>query len=145
MVTDTAAETVAIQRIDKWLNISCLFKTRAQATKACEERRIKVNNDVTKPSRLIKSGDKVTVKTSGGKFFNVTILAISHKNVSVKDARLMYEREEPEMSDEAKELLALFSKSVKVHKAKYKGRPTKRDRRKMEQIKQELQPANQIE
>lgn len=145
MVAEATTETVDTQRIDKWLNISCLFKTRAQATKACEERRIKVNNDVAKPSKLIKPGDKVTVRTGAGKFFNLTILAVSHKNISTKDARLMYEKEEPEMSDEARELLTLFSKSVKVHKAKYKGRPTKRDRRKMEQIKQEQQPENNFE
>jgi ribosome-associated heat shock protein Hsp15 len=138
MGVEAEDKTVDAQRIDKWLNISCLYKTRAQATKACEERRIKVNNDVAKPSRLINPGDKITLKTNAGKFFTVTILAISHKNVPIKEARLLYEREEPEMSDEAKELLALFSKSVKVHKAKYKGRPTKRDRRKMEQLKQEL-------
>jgi ribosome-associated heat shock protein Hsp15 len=137
MATDAEAQIVETQRIDKWLNIACLYKTRAQATKACDERRIKVNNDAAKPSRLVKPGDRITIKTSGGKFFNVTILAVSHKNVSVKDARLLYEREEPEMSEEAKELVALFSKSVKIYKPRYKGRPTKKERRTMDKIKQE--------
>mgnify|MGYP005869099779 CR=1 FL=1 len=107
------------QRLDKWLNIACLFKTLSQAAK---------------PAKLVKRGDRITIKSSAGKFINLTILGLSHKNVSAKEARLLYEKEEPELSEEARELLALFSKSFKVHRSKYKGRPTKKERRKMEQV-----------
>lgn len=131
------------QRIDKWLNISCLFKTRSQAAQACEERRIKVNGEVAKPAKLVKPGDRITIKSAAGKFINLTILGISHKNVSAKDARLLYEKEEQELSEEARELLALFSRSFKVHRSKYKGRPTKKERRKMEQVQSQAFARNE--
>ncbi len=123
------------QRIDKWLNISCLFKTRAKATKACDERRIKINGEVAKPAKTVKPGDELTIKNSGGKFTNYKVLAISHKNLSAKDAKHLYEKEEIELSDEAKELMELFSGSVKRQKPKYKGRPTKKERRKLDKFR----------
>jgi ribosome-associated heat shock protein Hsp15 len=129
--------TNGTQRVDKWLNIACLFKTRSKASKACEERRIKVNGVVAKPATNIKAGDELTVKTAGGKFVNLKILALSHRNVSAKDAKSLYEVEELDLSEEAKELMELFSQAVTYHKPKYKGRPTKKERRKLEKLKQE--------
>lgn len=130
-------DTTGSQRIDKWLNISCLFKTRSKATKACEERRIKINGDVAKPAHLVKAGDELTIRTPGGKFINMIVLAVSHKNVSAKDAKMLYKVEELELSDEAKELMELFDQAVIYHKPKYKGRPTKKERRQLDKFKQE--------
>ena len=128
-------DTQGEQRIDKWLNISCLFKTRAKATKACDDRRIKINGEIAKPAKTVKPGDQLTIKNSGGKFTNYTVLAISHKNLSAKDAKHLYEKEELELSDEAKELMELFGDSVKRQKPKYKGRPTKKERRKLDKFR----------
>ncbi|HPG37784.1 MAG TPA: RNA-binding S4 domain-containing protein [bacterium] len=123
------------ERLDKWLNFACIFKTRSQATKACDERKVKVNNEVAKPAKMIKAGDIVTIKHKDGRYINFTVSALTHKNVSAKDARNLYIKEEPELSEEARELLTLYYKSVKRLKPRYKGRPTKKERRKMENIK----------
>ena len=128
---DSAAE----QRLDKWLNFSCLFKTRSQATKACEDRRIKVNGQVAKPAKMIKCGDCLTIKSKGGKFFNLTILGITLKNISAGNARLLYELEQPQLSPEEIEMLEYMQKAARSLKPRYKGRPTKKERRKMDQIK----------
>jgi len=135
MAKTPIVDTKGSQRIDKWLNISCLFKTRAKATKACDERRIKINNLVAKPAKLVTTGDKVTIRKAGGKFINLTVLAVSHKNVSAKDAKKFYEIEELQLSDEAKELMAIYAQSVKIEKPKYKGRPTKKERRNLDKVK----------
>ena len=133
-------DTKGTQRIDKWLNYSCLFKTRSKATRACDERRIKINGAVAKPATLVQTGDELTIKTPGGKFVNMKILAVVHRNVSAKDARLLYEIEELELSDEAKELMELYSQTITYEKPKYKGRPTKKERRKMERFKDDQFP-----
>ena len=135
MPSDQFGDIKGSQRIDKWLNISCLYKTRAKATKACEDRRIKINNEIAKPAKLVASGDEITIKKSGGKFINLKVLAVSHKNVSSKEAKLLYKVEELELSEEARELIALYGQSVKFEKQKYKGRPTKKDRRNIEKLK----------
>ncbi len=123
------------ERLDKWLNFTCLFKTRSQATKACDDRKVKVNDQVVKPAKLIKVGDVITIKHKDGRYIKFIVSALTHKNVSAKEARNLYIREEPELSAEARELVALYYKSVKRLKPKYKGRPTKKERRKMDDIK----------
>lgn len=128
------SERPELQRLDTWLNISCLYKTRSQAAKACQERRVKVNDKVAKPATMIRVGDKITLKTAAGKFITLTVLGLSQKNLPIKEARLLYQKEEPQLTEEAKELLHLFAESFKVHRPKYKGRPTKKERRKLEKI-----------
>jgi len=124
-----------VQRLDKWLNISCLFKTRAQATKACDDRKVKVNGQVAKPAKMIKAGDVLTIKNKNGTFVNYTVTTLAFKNVSAKEARTLYIKEEIELTDEARELMELHYKSLKKLKPKYKGRPTKKERRKMDNFK----------
>ncbi len=123
------------ERIDKWLNYVCLYKTRAKATKACDERRIKINNQVAKPSKTVQKGDLVTIKNKGGKFTNYTVLAVTHQNIPAKEARNLYEKEEIELTPEAKELAELYDRSVQNDRRKFKGRPTKKERRELEKLR----------
>jgi ribosome-associated heat shock protein Hsp15 len=52
-------------RIDKWLWAVRQYKTRTQATEACEKGRIIINDISVKPSRLIKEGDEILIKRTG--------------------------------------------------------------------------------
>ena len=128
------------QRLDKWLKIVRLFKTRALAAKACDERRVKVNGNTAKPGKLIRIGDSLTIRKSGGKFVNLDILGISQKSISGTDAKLLYNLRLPKLSEESKDLLAFYQESVKEIKPKYKGRPTKKDRRRLERLKDDKLP-----
>jgi ribosome-associated heat shock protein Hsp15 len=128
-------ESISEQRLDKWLNFSCLFKTRSQATRACEDRRVKVNGDVAKPAKMVKPGDYLTIKNKGGKFFNLTIQGMTNKNISAKNAKLLYELEESKLTNEEMEMLQYLQSAAKSLKPKYKGRPTKKERRTMEKVK----------
>lgn len=130
------------QRLDKWLKIVRLFKTRALAAKACDERRVKVNGNAAKPGKLIRIGDSLTIRKSGGKFINVDVLGISQKSISAADAKLLYNLHQPKLSEESKDLMAIFAESVKAAKPKYKGRPTKKDRRRLERLKNDRLPWN---
>lgn len=126
------------ERIDKWLNYVCLFKTRAKASKACESRRVKVNGVVAKSAKTVKKGDRITVKHKGGKYNNYIVQAVCHQNIPAKQAHAYYEKVETELSDEAKEIMELYKHSIKGPKRKYKGRPTKKERRELEKFKREL-------
>lgn len=123
------------QRLDKWLQVARIFKTRTQATKACEERRVKVNGDIAKPSKMIKAGDELTVKRHAKKFTRFTIVKLSPKSVPAKEAREMYKLDEYELSEESQELLLFYREAEKKMRPKYKGRPTKKERRILEQFK----------
>lgn len=123
------------QRLDKWLKIARLFKTRTLATKACDEKRVKVNGHAAKPAKSVQVGDSLTIRRSGGKFINLDILGISQKSISAKDAQALYALHQPKLSEESKDLLAFYQESVKATKPKYKGRPTKKERRKIDRLK----------
>ena len=123
------------QRVDKWLQIARIFKTRSQATKACDDRRVKVNGDVAKPSKMIKSGDELVVKKHAKKFITFTILKLALKSIPAKDAREMYKLDEYQLSEDSQELLSFYRDSEKKMRTKYKGRPTKKERRIIDNFK----------
>jgi ribosome-associated heat shock protein Hsp15 len=141
MKKDTRTESALTeQRLDKWLKIALIFKSRSKATTACEERRVKVNGDVVKPSKMIKVGDELTVKKHAKKFIKFTINVLSAKNIPAKEAREMYELDVYEISEESQELLSFYRESEKQMRVKYKGRPTKKERRKMDNIRRQQHP-----
>ena len=123
------------QRIDLWLHHVCLLKTRSQSTRACNERRIKVNGDTAKPSKMIAVGDTVTIRYPNGRFVDFKVLALALKNISRKQAREYYEIQELELSEETRDLMRIFNESFKKTRPKYKGRPTKKERRKLEEFR----------
>jgi len=121
-------------RLDKWLKISRLFKTRALATRACDDGKVKVNDQKSKPARMIKVGDKITIKRKS-KYRALDVLEIVHKSISNKDAKLLYHENIPEISEKSKELYELLQDWDKEGKRKYKGRPTKKERRNIEKLR----------
>lgn len=73
-------------RIDKFLKIAMIFKTRSSAEKAIENGELLLNGKKIKPSSTVKIGDILTLKTLL-KETTYQVLNISEKNVSKKDAK----------------------------------------------------------
>jgi ribosome-associated heat shock protein Hsp15 len=121
-------------RLDKWLKISRIYKTRAQAIRACDEGKVKVNDQKAKPARLIAVGDKITIK-SRSQYRTFDVVDIVQKNVSNKDAKLLYHENRPQLSEDARELYQILQEIDKQGRRKYKGRPTKKERRQMDKLK----------
>lgn len=122
-------------RIDKWLWAIRIFKTRTIATDACKAGRIKMNGNTLKPSYEIKIGDSVQVKKEG---FNLTIKVVGllEKRVSAPIAQAAYENLTP---PEEMEKFRLWFVETRDRGA---GRPTKRDRREIDDHKDtKLDPA----
>jgi ribosome-associated heat shock protein Hsp15 len=130
-MTEKAIKTI---RLDKWLKLSRICKTRAIATKACEEGKVKVNDIRAKPARMVIVGDIITIKKAS-KYQKYTILDIVQKNISNKDARNLYREHEVEVAEESKELFELLKEWDSAGKRKFKGRPTKKERRDMDKLR----------
>ncbi|MEO7298173.1 MAG: RNA-binding S4 domain-containing protein [Verrucomicrobiota bacterium] len=75
--------SVAPVRIDKWLWAVRLYKSRCLATNACATDKIKINNNIAKPSRSIKPGDLITGKI-GEIQRTIRVLALLEKRVGAK-------------------------------------------------------------
>jgi ribosome-associated heat shock protein Hsp15 len=122
-------------RLDKWLKIARIFKTRTQANHACEENLVKVNGVIAKSARIIKAGDKVTVKASN-RYRELEVLGISFKSIPAKEARELYREERNQIiSDESLELMRLIKQAKLPGPSKYPGRPSKKERRQLIKIR----------
>jgi len=123
------------QRLDKWLKTVRLFKTRRMASDACDSRLVKVNDVTSKPSKLVKVNDEITIRKRG-KYLVYKVVAISHRSISAKIARELYEEITPNiLSPEEEELLTLNKKLTKAQRPKYPGKPAKKDRRNLMKLK----------
>jgi ribosome-associated heat shock protein Hsp15 len=73
-------------RIDKWLWAARFFKTREQASKACDMNRITSNHLSAKPSREVRTGDMLHIKNEAGEF-EIEVLALSQQRGSAAIAQ----------------------------------------------------------
>ncbi|MEO5822588.1 MAG: S4 domain-containing protein [Vicinamibacteraceae bacterium] len=79
-------------RLDVWLDVSCLFKTRSEAQRACQGGKIEVNGqDTAKPHRELKPGDRLTISRPGGRRQQVVVKAIADHHMAKAQARELYE------------------------------------------------------
>lgn len=123
-------------RVDKWLWNVRIFKSRSKATDACKKGHIKIGDLRLKPASLIKAGDALTIKKDG---FNLTfnIKEIIPKRVSFILAQPCYENVTPE--EELNKFKDWFiGKAPAERRQKGAGRPTKRERREIDNFKDEI-------
>lgn len=112
-------------RIDKWLWAARIYKTRTLAADACKNGRITINGAQTKPSRTVKVGDKVGVKKPP-----ITYTFLVKQPIEKRvGAKLLPDILENVTTPEQYELLEMSRISGFVDRARGTGRPTKKDRR----------------
>ena len=120
-------------RIDKWLWAARIYKTRTLAADACKNGRITINGAQVKPSRTVKEGDKVGVKKAPITYTFLVKQAIE-KRVG---AKLLPEILENITAPEQYELLEMSKISGFIDRARGTGRPTKKDRRALDDFASE--------
>lgn len=94
-------------RLDTWLDVSCLFKTRSEATKACRLNKVIVNGQAAKPHRSVKVGDEMEIHRPLGRKQLITVLGLADAHIARADARLLYEDRTPKPSAEEIEIRRL--------------------------------------
>lgn len=119
-------------RMDKWLWAARFFKTRSLAARACEMGRIESNGQPAKPAREVRVGDLLQVKNDSGDF-RVEVLTLSEMRGPAAVAQTLYR--ETEASRELRLKLAAERKAMPHFEALRDGKPTKRDRRKIDRLR----------
>ena len=112
-------------RIDKYLWCIRFFKTRSIATEACKKGHVKINGDSIKPSKLVFSGEKLMVRKDQLNY-QIQVLDLPASRVGAKLVDLYRKDITPKEEFEKMELLK-YSKDY--YRKKGIGRPTKKDRR----------------
>ena len=120
-------------RIDKWLWAVRIYKTRTMATDACAGGKVKMNNKTVKASRMIHPGNLIQVRKEVVKYEYI-VLKIAEKRMGAKIVQDFVED-----VTKAKELEKLkISKDLSFQtRKKGKGRPTKKERRIIDKIKEQ--------
>lgn len=118
-------------RIDKYLWSIRLFKTRALATKACDDGKVKANGSSLKASKAIRIGDEYEVKTPDRKSV-IKVTALLDHRVAYSEAIKHYEDLTPPEEKARQEMVqAVFHTGKRLSK---QGRPTKKNKRDLDQF-----------
>lgn len=121
-------------RIDKWLWAVRVFKTRSVASEACKKGRVLIGNVAVKPSRNIRTGEIIDVKKPPITF-SFKVLALTDKRMGAAKVPGFMENVTP---PDQYELLELNRISGFVDRQRGTGRPTKKERRDLEQFTDSL-------
>jgi ribosome-associated heat shock protein Hsp15 len=121
-------------RLDIWLDVACLFKTRSEAQKACRTGKIEVNGQPAKPNRLVRAGDELTIGRAFGRKQQISIRGVADRHVSKPEARQLFEDLTPKPTPEEIEMRRverMYRAAVTPPRA-----PDKRDRRTLRKMKE---------
>ncbi len=94
-------------RLDVWLDVACLFKTRSEAQRACKMGRVTVNGGVAKPHRELRIGDELVVARPEGRRQIILVRRLTDKHMAKAQARELYDDRTPAPSAEEIEMRRL--------------------------------------
>lgn len=112
-------------RLDVWLDVACLFRTRSEAKRACEGGKVEVNGEHAKPHRVVREGDEVRISRGFGRHQTVIVRGVTDVHVRKSDARTLYEDVTPKPTPEEIEIRRI----ERVHRAAAAAAGTDRRRR----------------
>ena len=120
-------------RLDVWLDVACLFKTRSDAQKACRGGKVDVNGQTAKPNRLLRVDDELEITRPMGRRQKVRVRALGDRHIARAEARELYEDLTPPPTPEeieARRLARIFRAAVTPPRA-----PDKRQRRALRKLR----------
>lgn len=124
-------------RLDVWLDIACVFRTRSEAQKACKGGKVAVNGERAKPHRDVKVGDEITVTRPLGRRQRLVVRGLADRHMRKAEARALYEDLTPPPTLEEVEMRRLARETGFAMRLQRKAAaPSKRDRRTLRQLKE---------
>lgn len=120
--------------MDVWLDVSCLFKTRSEAQRACKGGKVVIGGVAAKPHRDVRVGDELHITRPLGRKQIVVVRGLTDVHVARAVARELYEDRTPPPSPqevEARRLERLFRATIAPA-----GRPDRNQRRNLRRMKE---------
>lgn len=117
-------------RIDKWLHVARVYKTRSLATKACQLSRVRVNGVAVKPHRVLAVGDRVEAEVTPDWTRVLEVRELADRTLPKAEVPRLFEDHSPPRP--SVDQLQRMMRRPLVARETGAGRPTKRDRRAME-------------
>lgn len=79
------------QRLDAWLDVACLFKTRSEAKRACEGGKVAVNGEHAKPHRAVRDGDRLRISRGFGRHQDIIVRLVIDQHIKKSEASALYD------------------------------------------------------
>jgi ribosome-associated heat shock protein Hsp15 len=121
-------------RLDVWLDVACLFKTRSEAKRACEGGKVDVNGEKAKPHRMLREGDRIRISRGYGRNQDVVVRIAIDQHVKKSEARALYDDHTPKPTPE--EIEARRIDRAYRAAARAAGTPDRRRRREVRRLKE---------
>ena len=120
-------------RLDVWLDVACLFKTRSEAKRACEGGKVEVNGEHAKPHRAVREGDRVRISRPFGRQQDVIVRIVIDSHVKRAEARVLFDDVSPKPTPEEVEMRRM----ERIYRAATQadGRPDRNRRREIRRAK----------
>lgn len=123
-------------RLDVWLDVACLFKTRSEAQKACKGGKVNVNGQAAKPNREVGPGDVIEITRTLGRRQRVVVRGTADQHIPKAEARALYEDTTPPPSPEEAAMLELIRLAGPRRRSPPPGAPDRRERRRLRREKE---------
>ncbi len=127
-------------RVDKWLWAARFFKTRQLAVDAIAAGRVEINGERVKPAKTIKSGDRLVLRKPPLEY-DLIVIAVVEKRGSATIARTLFTESAESIEARAK----IVAELREMPEPLFRGRPTKRDRRAIEQWQRTAENFNDVD
>ena len=120
-------------RLDVWLDVACLYKTRSEARRACEGGKVSVNGQRSKAHRPLHAGDHIQLSRPYGRKQTLIVLGLVERHIAKSEAKGLYDDTTPPISEEERELRRI----ERVYRAGLQRThtPDKRERRALRTLK----------
>jgi ribosome-associated heat shock protein Hsp15 len=122
-------------RLDIWLDVACLFRTRSEAQKACKLGKVEVNGQAAKPHRDVRPGDRLVISRPLGKRQTLVVRALADKHIAKAEARELYEDLTPPPTPEEVAMRRMERLARQFMRPAAAGAPDKRERREIRRMK----------
>ena len=121
-------------RLDVWLDVACLFKTRSEAKRACEGGKVEVNGHRAKPNSHVRDGDRIRIGRPFGRHQDVVVRLLIEQHVKKSEAKALYDDVTPKPSAEELEMRRM----ERIYRAATRavGTPDRRQRRERRRAKE---------
>ena len=121
-------------RLDVWLDVACLFKTRSEAKRACEAGKVDVNGQTAKPNRIVREGDRFRIGRPFGRHQDIIVRIVIDEHVKKSEAKALYDDVTPKPTAEEVEMRRV-ERTYRAA-AQAAGTPDRRQRRQLRRIKE---------
>ena len=122
-------------RLDIWLDVACLFRTRSDAQKACDLGKVEVNGQTAKKHRDVRPGDRLIINRPLGKKQTIVVKGLTDKHIAKAEARELYEDLTPPPTPEEVEMRRMEKLARQFMRPASAGSPDKRERREIRRMK----------